>query len=235
MLVKPLFADYGAWSHATKMVDHITRQQALQSLSKLGVELTSEEANLLFRRYDTLATGTVNFIALVRDIDPFESFSGRQMRRHAFPQDPEYGSGFTMHGGFRQDRVVPGLLLNLQPGRPPTSNDQPRRDGGRESEGGLGELMERLQRTAVQHRLRVDENLRDFDRHRQVVSRGECDQDCCATITITITTTTITLPPPPTTTPYYPPPLTSKYPPLPPPPPQPTTTSSTKREPTSHK
>ena len=42
-LVKPLFADYGSWSHASKVVDHMTRQMAVQSLSKFGIELTREE------------------------------------------------------------------------------------------------------------------------------------------------------------------------------------------------
>jgi len=163
VLVKPLFSDYGGWSNATKVIDHITRQQAVQSLSRFGIDLTLEEQSLLFERYDTLGTGTVNFVALVRDIDSLESFSGREMRRHAFPQDPDFGSTKMMTAGFRQDRVVPGPILNLQPGRPPTNNDQPRRNSA--SSPSVLELLSRLQRSAVQHRLRVDENFKDFDRH----------------------------------------------------------------------
>ena len=47
----------------------------IQSLSRFGVELTTEQATLLFERYDTLARGTINMVALVRDIDPYETFS----------------------------------------------------------------------------------------------------------------------------------------------------------------
>ncbi|KAL1495722.1 hypothetical protein AB1Y20_016585 [Prymnesium parvum] len=164
VLVKPLFADYGDWSHSTKVVDHITRQQMVQSFSKFGVELTPDQQTLLFRRYDTLGVGTVNYVALVRDIDSFESFSSREVKHHAFPQDPDYGSTHTMSGGFWKERVVAGPVLNLQPGRPPTSNDQPRRNASPDL--ALPELLARLQRAAVQHRLRVGDHFKDFDRHR---------------------------------------------------------------------
>ena len=50
VLVKPLFSDYGGWSNAAKVIDHITRQQAVQSLSRFGIELTLEEQSLLFER-----------------------------------------------------------------------------------------------------------------------------------------------------------------------------------------
>ena len=137
------------------MTDHITRQNAVQSLSRFGIDLHAEEQTLLFRRYDTLGTGTVNFVALVRDIDPFECFSGRQMTRHAFPQDPDYveahAKGLFLNGGFRKDRVVPGPILNLQPGRPPTNNDQPRLNATACSGGKLPQLLGKLQRCAVSH------------------------------------------------------------------------------------
>ena len=59
---------------------------------------------------------------------------------------------------------MPGPILNTQPGRPPTSNDQPRvtlTPGA-----SLPEVLSQLQRTAVQHRTRVDEKFKDFDVHR---------------------------------------------------------------------
>lgn len=166
VLVKPLFNDYGSWSSSTRTVDHVTRQQMVQSLSRFGIELDAAQAALLFDRYDTLGTGSVNMVALVRDIDAYESFSSRQMSRHTFPQDPDFGSRPTMNSGFWKDRVVPGPIVNVQPGRPPMSNDQPTLVPHVPEEPPLTALLQRLQATAVQHRIRVEECFKDFDRHR---------------------------------------------------------------------
>eukprot|EP00325_Prymnesiales_sp_UTEX-LB-985_P021179 CAMPEP_0174724118 /NCGR_PEP_ID=MMETSP1094-20130205/42633_1 /TAXON_ID=156173 /ORGANISM="Chrysochromulina brevifilum, Strain UTEX LB 985" /LENGTH=481 /DNA_ID=CAMNT_0015925285 /DNA_START=43 /DNA_END=1484 /DNA_ORIENTATION=- len=57
VLVKPLFNDFGDWSHSTKIIDHITRQQMCQALSRFGIELTANEQQLLYDRYDTLGFG----------------------------------------------------------------------------------------------------------------------------------------------------------------------------------
>jgi len=180
VLVKPLFSDYGDWSHSTKIIDHITRQQVVQSLSRFGIELPASDQQLIFDRYDTLGLGTVNHIALVRDIDPYEGFSGRVVSRHVFPQDPDYGGKPTMKSGFWKDRVVDGPLLNLQPGRPPTTNDQPTLVPFGRHPPALQTLLERLQRTAVQHRLRVDECFKDFDRHRDGSITVNQFQSACA-------------------------------------------------------
>ena len=164
VLVKPLFVDYEHQVNSAKVIDHITRQQMVQGFSRFGVELTEEEQALLMERYDTLGDGTVNYVALVRDIDPYECFSERKMRHHVFPQDPDYGSVTTFTGGFAKQRVVPGTIVNMQPGRPPTSNDQPAMIKPPSAE--LEKLLLALQATAVQHRLRVEESFKDFDRHR---------------------------------------------------------------------
>ena len=166
VLVKPLFNDYGSWSSSTRTVDHVTRQQMVQSLSRFGIELDAGQQALLFDRYDTLGTGSVNMVALVRDIDAYEAFSSRQMSRHVFPQDPDFGSRPTMNSGFWKERVVPGPLVNLQPGRPPMSNDQPTHVAHDPTEPSITALLGRLQKTAVQHRIRVEECFKDFDRHR---------------------------------------------------------------------
>ena len=169
VLVKPLFADFGEWSHSVKISDHITRQNMLQSLSRFGVEIEAADAALLFERYDTLGFGTVNFVAFVRDIDPYEAFSGRAQTLHAFPQDPEYGTKPFLAGGYRKDRVVPGPIINVQPGRPPTTNDAPAPVltlYSAQHPPNLHVLLEKLQRGAWAQRLRVDEVFKDFDRHR---------------------------------------------------------------------
>ena len=168
VLVKPLFSDYGDWSHSTKIIDHMTRQQMVQSLSRFGVELTTEDQALLFDRYDTLGLGTVNYVALVRDIDAYEQFSGRQQTQHVFPQDPDYLSATRLVQGFRNDKTIAGPMVNVQPGRPPTSNDQPslKQGSALPHPPDLATLLGKLQRTAVQQRLRVEESFKDFDRHR---------------------------------------------------------------------
>ena len=118
VLVKPLFSDYEQQVNSAKVVDHITRSQMVQALSRLHVELTAEDAALLFERYDTLNDGTVNYIALVRDIDPYEAFSSRNVTQHTFPHDPDYGK--VSYGkntqGWTKAHVNDGLPY--QPGRP---------------------------------------------------------------------------------------------------------------------
>ena len=127
--------------------------------------MTEDGQSLLFERYDTLGTGTINMVALVRDIDAYESFSSRTTRRHVFPQDPDFGSTATMTSGFWKERVVPGPMVNLQPGRPPTSNDQPALVAHSAAAASMSALLGALQKTAVQHRIRVEECFKDFDRH----------------------------------------------------------------------
>ena len=101
--------------------------QTIQALSRFGVELDTAQAELLFDRYDDLGDGSVNFVALVRDVDPYENFSGRVTRHHVFPQDPQYtGKIGIPPGGFWKAKTVEGPLLNMQPGRPATNNDVPR-------------------------------------------------------------------------------------------------------------
>ena len=84
VLVKPLFSDYEQQVNSAKVVDHITRSQMVQALSRLHVELTAEDA-ALFERYDTLNDGTVNYIALVRDIDPTSVLEPQRDAAH-FPR-----------------------------------------------------------------------------------------------------------------------------------------------------
>ena len=127
VLVKPFFSDYEQQVNSAKVIDHITRNQTIQALSRFGVELDTAQAELLFDRYDDLGDGSVNFVALVRDVDPYENFSGRVTRHHVFPQDPQYtGKIGIPPGGFWKAKTVQGPLLNMQPGRPATNNDVPR-------------------------------------------------------------------------------------------------------------
>lgn len=164
VLMRPLFEDFEKNVGSPKVIDHMTRQQVLQSFAKCGIELTPPQQSLLFRRYDTLGDGTVNFIALVRDIDPYETFSGRITKHHALPQDPQWGkvSRGVPHGGFLRPKTSSGPLC-LQPGRPPTVNDMP---GSPPPSSELSKLLTRLSGAASRHRVRIEEAFRDFDRHR---------------------------------------------------------------------
>jgi len=163
--VKPLFQDFEAQVNSPRVVDHITRAQVVQSFSRLGIELTEREMSLLFMRYDTLGDGNVNYVAMVRDIDDYESFSARETKHHALPQDPQFGvvSRGIPHGGFLTERTVKGPLLNMQPGRPPTTNDTP---GSPKYSATLHHLLSNLSGAASRHRVRIEEAFCDFDRHR---------------------------------------------------------------------
>ena len=109
VLVKPFFSDYEQQVNSAKVIDHITRNQTIQALSRFGVELDTAQAELLFDRYDDLGDGSVNFVALVRDVDPYENFSGRVTRHHVFPQDPQYtGKIGIPPGGFWKAKTVWG-------------------------------------------------------------------------------------------------------------------------------
>jgi len=165
VLVKPLFADFEKSVGSPKVIDHCTRAQMVQSFSRFGIQLTPEEQALLFLRYDTLGDGTVNFVALVRDLDPYESFSMRTTTHHAFPQDPQFASigRGVPPGGFWTGRTIDGPVLNVQPGRPPTVSNKP---GSPPPSSSLAVLLARLSGAMSRHRIRVEECFSDFDRHR---------------------------------------------------------------------
>ena len=166
VLVKPFFSDYEQQVNSAKVIDHITRNQTIQALSRFGVELDTAQAELLFDRYDDLGDGSVNFVALVRDVDPYENFSGRVTRHHVFPQDPQYtGKIGIPPGGFWKAKTVEGPLLNMQPGRPATNNDVPRVVKAPLGQS-AAEIVLRLQKAAIRSRVRVEEGFKDFDRHR---------------------------------------------------------------------
>ena len=102
----------------------------------------------------------------MRDVDPYENFSGRVTRHHVFPQDPQYtGKIGIPPGGFWKAKTVEGPLLNMQPGRPATNNDVPRVVKAPLGQS-AAEIVLRLQKAAIRSRVRVEEGFKDFDRHR---------------------------------------------------------------------
>jgi len=158
-LVKPMFADYEKQVNSAKAVDHVTRSQMVQALSRLGIDLPVEHQRLLHARYDTHANGLVNYVALVRDIDPLEAFSNRKNTHHVFPQDADFGrvSNGAPPGGFFKSKVSSG---SPQPGRP-----APRNEGvtGHLDLGGLEAVLSRLADAAKANRLKTDLAFKEFD------------------------------------------------------------------------
>lgn len=171
IIVKPMFADYGHCPAGVKVVDHITRAQFAHAFSRFNVELSNEQQGLLFERYDTLSDGMVNYVALVRDIDPNESFSSRRTTHHVLPQDPDFSrqaqiraaTGYVPPGGFKAVKYKDPMVLGEQPGRQRYSNDMP---GAAAPSPELGSLLARLHSASSRHRVRLEEGFRDFDRHR---------------------------------------------------------------------
>jgi hypothetical protein len=134
----------------------------VQAFSRLGIDLPAHHQRLLFARYDTNGNGLVNYIALIREIDRYESFSQRKHTQHAFPQDSDYGKLVTgvPAGGFYKPRSQPG---SPQPGRPAPRNDAP----GAQPAVDLDSLLARLSGAAKTHRLKTDHAFREFDRGRR--------------------------------------------------------------------
>ena len=111
--VKAPFHDFALSSNSPIMVDHCTRQQFVQGLSRLGIEPNAADLDLLFRKYDDLAEGSVNYVAFSVDVDPTETFSSRER----LPAAPVPQTTFT--GGFRVPTVHYGLLMSLRGAAPP--------------------------------------------------------------------------------------------------------------------
>lgn len=97
VLVKPFFDDFARHQNSAMMIDHVTRQQFLQCLSRLGVELSQDDAELIFEQYNDDANGSVNYVAFCRDADTQETYS---MRTAA--GNPLADKGL---GGFHEQRI----------------------------------------------------------------------------------------------------------------------------------
>ena len=106
--VKAPFHDFAKSANSPVMVDHCTRQQFVQALSRLGVELSPQQSALLFRKYDDAGNGSINYVAFSTDVDPTETFSTRERTAHsAVPPN-------SFYGGFRQPKVHEELLRQMR-------------------------------------------------------------------------------------------------------------------------
>ena len=66
-------------------------------------------------------------------------------------------------GGFRTEHAVVGGVINVQPGRPPLTNDTPGSPFPGSSTA-CASVLTRLEQAAARHRVRLDEYFKDFDR-----------------------------------------------------------------------
>ncbi len=101
--VKAPFHDFAQSTNSPMMVDHVTRQQFVQGLSRLGIEPGAEDLELLFKKYDDGEEGSVNYVAFATDVDATETFSDRS----------KAPKGSTLYGGFRSAKVHEELLKSL--------------------------------------------------------------------------------------------------------------------------
>ena len=67
--VKGVFHDFALSKNSPKMIDHVTRQQFVQGLSRLGLEPAPDELALLFKKFDDDGVGNVNYVAFARAVD----------------------------------------------------------------------------------------------------------------------------------------------------------------------
>jgi len=105
--VKAPFTDFAKSNNSPMMVDRITRQQFVQGLSRLGIEPSDDDLELLFKKYDDAGEGAVNYVAFSTDVDSTETFSSRERMAHS----PVPNS--TFYGGFRTPKVHEELLRSM--------------------------------------------------------------------------------------------------------------------------
>ena len=103
--VKGVFHDFALSKNSPKMIDHVTRQQFVQGLSRLGLEPAPDELALLFKKFDDDGVGNVNYVAFARAVDALETFSDRNKAAIA--------KRATFYGGFRKPKVALDFLASV--------------------------------------------------------------------------------------------------------------------------
>ena len=96
-------------------VDQVTCAQFRNGLSSLGLELNSDEAELLNKRFMGQDVGMVDYVAFACAVDPAErTFSMREPR--SWVAQP-------LASGFRKPRYLADGRAPMQPGRPAGSTE----------------------------------------------------------------------------------------------------------------
>jgi Ca2+-binding EF-hand superfamily protein len=156
VLVKPFFADAEYNRRSMRVVDHITKAQFCQVLSRLGLDATNAELELLGRKFDDQQDGFVNYVSFACAVDPEEQSSNRDENAASTRKL----AAFKTNGNFKASKIAA-----VQPGRPPITSDFPSlRPSKRCST--LEGLMRRLQEKVIQFKIPVADFLFDYDRHK---------------------------------------------------------------------
>ena len=103
--VKGPFHDFALSKNSPKMIDHVSRQQFVQGLSRLGLEPAPDELALLFKKFDDDGVGNVNYVAFARAVDALETFSDRN--------EAAIAKRATFYGGFRKPKVALDFLASV--------------------------------------------------------------------------------------------------------------------------
>ena len=104
--VKGPFHDFALSNNSPKMIDHVTRQQFVQGLSRLGLEPSPAEFELLFKKYDDDGVGNVNYVAFARTVDALETFSDRSKASS--------DARNTLYGGWKTPKVPLDFLASFK-------------------------------------------------------------------------------------------------------------------------
>lgn len=152
ILLKPPMRDFERNQKSPMMTNRITITQFRQCLARFDLELTNEEYRLLCKRYDSSRDGSFDYVRFCDDVDPAEALglqNGRTIRSTC---------------GYHHPRVLepPSQHLDYQPGRPPTTLDQPRLL--EKPADTVESLIARMRKKCQAQRLRIEDSFRDHDR-----------------------------------------------------------------------
>ncbi|KAG8462710.1 hypothetical protein KFE25_004686 [Diacronema lutheri] len=150
LALAPQLRDFERSARSPLMVGRVTQTQFRQALGSAQLELTNGEFAALVKRFDTRRDGSVDYVQFVHLVDPSEAHQlapGRAVRSTC---------------GYHHPRVLePASRSAYQPGRPPTSLDQPRLLEKPSSN--VADLVSRMRNKTLVLRLRVEDAFRDHD------------------------------------------------------------------------
>lgn len=154
LAVKPAMRDFEKSAKSPMTVDRITREQFRRALAVAGLEASNPEFAALAARLDTRRDGTVDFCRFAALVDPAAEAAANRSGT---------GHGLRGVGGYHHSRVIePAVAHAYQPGRPPTTLDQPRLLETPAAD--AAELLARMRARVQVLRLGVDGAFRDADR-----------------------------------------------------------------------
>lgn len=153
VLLKPFFSDFGHNQNSPMAVGFVTRVQASQALSRLGIELTVADVRVLGDKYDTKKDGTFNYDAFCEDADPHTMQQGKGF--HPFTLKPLSDLDDVDHYGKHTPSTVRADDRSREWKFPGGVKAAPQQT-----------TMERIRSNTFKNGVRVREFLRDHDKLR---------------------------------------------------------------------